>query len=61
MVVPLLRALGWSAQRTAVGWSQRRAAKQRFIDVGLFGRLPRSDASLSIVVEGKSMSASIWG
>ncbi len=61
VVVPLLRALGWSAQRTAVGWGQRKAAKQQFIDVGLFGRVPRSEHTLSVVVEVKSMSDSIWG
>lgn len=45
LVVPLLRALGWTPQRMAVEWNK--------VDVALFDELPRSDESLSIVVEAK--------
>lgn len=50
LVVPLLRALGWTPQRMAVEWSR--------IDVALFGRLPRSDDNLRVVVEAKKMDRS---
>jgi hypothetical protein len=45
LVVPLLRALGWTPQRMAVEWNR--------VDVALFERLPRSDDTLQIVVEAK--------
>lgn len=47
LVVPLLRALGWTPQRMAVEWN--------FLDVALFDSLPRGDDSLQIVVEAKKM------
>jgi len=50
LVVPLLRALGWTPQRMAIEWNR--------IDVALFERLPRSDESLRIVVEAKKMDNS---
>jgi hypothetical protein len=50
LVVPLLRALGWTPQRMAVEWNS--------VDVALFERLPRSDATLQIVVEAKKMGNS---
>ncbi|MBI3666997.1 MAG: hypothetical protein HY236_12390 [Acidobacteria bacterium] len=50
LVVPLLRALGWTPQRMGVEWNS--------VDVALFERLPRSDATLQIVVEGKKMDNS---
>ena len=50
LVVPLLRALGWTPQRMAVEWQR--------IDVALFGRLPRMDGSLSAVVEVKQLGRS---
>jgi hypothetical protein len=50
LVVPLLRALGWTPQRMAVEWNH--------IDVALFERLPRSDQSLQVVVEAKKMNNS---
>ena len=50
LVVPLLRALGWTPQRMAVEWNH--------VDVALFERLPRSDAALQIVVEAKKMDNS---
>ncbi len=50
LVVPLLRALGWTPQRMAVEWNH--------VDVALFDRLPRSDSSLCIVVEAKKMESS---
>ncbi len=48
LVVPLLRALGWTPQRMAVEWN--------YIDVALFETLPRSDQSPEIVVEAKKMN-----
>lgn len=50
LVVPLLRALGWTPQRMAVEWN--------CVDVALFQQLPRSDATLQIVVEAKKMGNS---
>jgi hypothetical protein len=50
LVVPLLRAIGWTPQRMAVEWNH--------IDVALFERLPRSDGSLRVVVEAKKMDNS---
>ena len=49
LVVPLLRALGWTPQRMAIEWNG--------IDVALFTHLPRSDESLSVVVEAKKIRA----
>jgi len=50
LVVPLLRALGWTPQRMAVEWNH--------VDVALFEQLPRSDQSLRVVVEAKKMDNS---
>jgi hypothetical protein len=45
LVIPLLRALGWTPQRMAIEWQN--------VDVALFNKLPRSNENLSVVVEGK--------
>ncbi len=45
LVVPLLRALGWTPQKMAVEWNN--------VDVALFNKLPRNDDNLSVVVEAK--------
>ena len=45
LAVPLLRALGWTPQRMAVEWN--------LIDIALFGRPPRVDNNLAVVVEAK--------
>jgi hypothetical protein len=50
LVVPLLRALGWTPQRMAVEWNH--------VDVALFEQLPRVDESLRVVVEAKKMDNS---
>jgi hypothetical protein len=50
LVVPLLRALGWTPQRMAVEWNR--------VDLALFERLPRKDGNLCAVVEAKKMDAS---
>lgn len=50
LVVPLLRALGWTPQKMAVEWN--------YVDVALFGHLPRSDDTLHAVVEAKKMDKS---
>jgi hypothetical protein len=50
LVVPLLRALGWTPQRMAVEWNH--------VDVALFDSLPRADESLRVVVEAKRMNTS---
>jgi len=50
LVIPLLRALGWTPQRMAVEWSR--------VDIALFNRLPREDGNLTVVVEAKKMNAS---
>jgi hypothetical protein len=50
LVIPLLRALGWTPQRMAVEWNR--------VDIALFERLPRDDHNLTVVVEVKKMKAS---
>lgn len=45
LVVPLLRALGWTPQKMAIEWHN--------VDIALFSQLPRKDESLNIVVEVK--------
>jgi hypothetical protein len=50
LVVPLLRALGWTPQRMAVEWNH--------VDVALFEQLPRCDDTLQAVVEAKKMDNS---
>lgn len=50
LVIPLLRALGWTPQRMAVEW--------RRVDIALFDKLPRDDDNLTVVVEAKKMNAS---
>ena len=50
LVVPLLRALGWTPQKMAVEW--------KHVDVALFSQLPRGDKSLRVVVEAKKMDNS---
>lgn len=50
LVVPLLRALGWTPQKMAIEWKR--------VDVALFKNLPREDENLTIVVEAKKMGNS---
>ena len=50
LVVPLLRALGWTPQRMAIEWNR--------IDLALFSKLPREKESLLAVVEAKKMNSS---
>jgi hypothetical protein len=50
LVVPLLRALGWTPQKMAIEWSS--------VDVALFSTLPRLDENLSVVVEAKQKGLS---
>jgi hypothetical protein len=50
IVVPLLKTLGWTAQKMAVEWDK--------IDIGLFNELPRDDSRLVCAIEAKQMSAS---
>ncbi|HEV8513582.1 MAG TPA: hypothetical protein VGQ59_09900 [Cyclobacteriaceae bacterium] len=48
LVVPLLRALGWSPQKMAVEWNN--------IDLALFNTLPRKEDNLAVVVECKKIT-----
>lgn len=50
LVVPLLRALGWTPQRMAIEWNA--------IDVALFETLPREGKNLNTVVEVKRFNTS---
>lgn len=45
LIVPILRALGWSPQKMAIEWHK--------VDLALFNQLPREDSNLAIVVEAK--------
>ena len=48
LIIPLLHALGWTKQKTAIEWNN--------VDIALFGHLPRQAQSLVGVVEAKR-----WG
>jgi hypothetical protein len=50
LVIPLLRALGWTPQKMAVEWNN--------VDVALFNQLPRADQNLTVVVEAKKIDNS---
>jgi len=50
LVVPLLRALGWTPQKMAVEWNH--------VDLALFSQLPREDNNLTVVVEAKQKDKS---
>lgn len=45
LVVPILRAIGWTPQKMAIEWNK--------VDLALFDQLPRRNENLSIVVEAK--------
>ncbi|PTN08092.1 hypothetical protein [Mangrovibacterium marinum] len=45
LVVPILRALGWTPQKMSIEWHN--------VDIALFDQLPRNDDNLSVVVEAK--------
>lgn len=45
LIVPLLRALGWTPQKMAVEWNK--------VDIALFNELPRRSDNLIAVVEAK--------
>lgn len=50
LVVPLLRALGWTPQKMAIEWNR--------VDVALFSSLPRADDRLAVVIEAKKKDSS---
>lgn len=50
LVIPLLRAIGWTPQKMAVEWNN--------VDIALFKILPRSNEGLSVVVEAKQKNFS---
>ena len=50
LVIPLLRALGWTPQKMAIEWNN--------VDIALFSKLPRRDSNLSAVVEVKKKDRS---
>jgi len=50
LVVPLLRALGWTPQKMAVEW--------KGVDIALFDRMPRKDDHLVVVAEAKKRGSS---
>ena len=52
-VVPLLRALGWPAEKIAVKW--------RYIDVSVFESLPRSAENCRFIIEAKRLGQGIEG
>ncbi len=45
LIIPLLRALGWTPQKMAIEWKR--------VGIALFDKLPREDANLIAVVEAK--------
>jgi hypothetical protein len=50
LVVPILRALGWTPQKMAIEWHN--------VDLALFNQLPREDNNLAVVVEAKRKGSS---
>lgn len=50
LIVPILRALGWTPQKMAVEWHK--------VDLALFDQLPRKDENLAVVVEAKKKDRS---
>lgn len=50
LVLPLLQALGWTPQKTAIEWNH--------VDIALFNAIPRSAENLVGVVEAKRWGAS---
>jgi hypothetical protein len=52
-VVPVLRALGWPAERIAVKW--------RYVDVAVFRSLPRTPETCRFVIEAKRLGAGVEG
>ena len=53
LVIPFLRALGWSPERIAVEW--------RKIDLCLFGSLPRAPENCRFVIEAKRLAYGLQG
>ena len=52
-VVPFLTALGWPPERIAVKW--------RYVDVAVFGELPRTPTTCRFVIEAKRLGAGVEG
>lgn len=52
LVMPLLFALGWSHQTAAIEW--------KGVDIALFEKMPPEDATLTCVVEAKSLDRSVF-
>jgi hypothetical protein len=52
-VVPLLNGLGWPPETVAVKW--------RYVDIALFGRLPRVPENCRFVIEAKRLGAGVEG
>ena len=52
-VIPLLRALGWSAERIAVKWHR--------VDVSVFTKLPRVPEHCHYLIEAKRLGVGVEG
>jgi len=52
LTIPLLFALGWSHQTTAIEWKK--------IDIALFNKMPPDDSSLECVIEAKRLDLSVF-
>ena len=52
-VVPFLRSIGWSSERIGIKW--------HYIDVALFGSLPRIPENCRFVIEAKRLGAGVEG
>ena len=50
LVIPILRALGWTPQKMAIEWNN--------VDLALFDQLPRYDKNLAVIVEAKKKDSS---
>lgn len=52
-VLPFLNGLGWSPETVAIKW--------RYVDIALFGKLPRVPENCRFVVEAKRLGAGVEG
>ncbi|WP_371801686.1 type I restriction endonuclease [Candidatus Lokiarchaeum ossiferum] len=59
LVIPLLRALGWTPQKMALEFkSEDKGGKK--IDIALFSNLPRSDETIVSLIEAKRKGESVF-
>ncbi|UYP44197.1 hypothetical protein NEF87_000482 [Candidatus Lokiarchaeum ossiferum] len=58
LIIPLLRALGWTPQKMKLEYSPPKHRKR--IDIALFTYLPRNEENITTIVEAKKKGRSIF-